>query len=896
MSVNVGSAVGYLDLDISKFKSALSQANTEANTQLKSISTSFSTGLNSVGSVMTSAGSTLTKTVTAPIVAVGAAAVKTTSDFDKSMSNVQALSGATGKDFDALRNKALEMGSTTAFTASQSADALGYMALAGWDTNQMLSGLEGVMNLAAAGGSDLATTSDIVTDSLTAFGMSAEESGHFADVMAKAMSKSNTSTEQLGEAFKYVAPVAGALKYSVEDVSTALGLMANVGVKGSSAGTALRQAINSMVSPTEAAAIQMEKLGIDISNADGTMKPFSEVMDILREKMGGLSEEEQAQAASTIFGTRAMSGMLGIINASESDYQKLTNEINNADGAAESMADTMLNNLSGQLTILKSALEGLSIQIGDLLKGYVSKGVSFIQTITDKLSSMSEEEKQQIIDIAAIVAIVGPALLVFGKILTGMSTMIKTFQTLKTGITALKTGFSLLSTSLGVSLGPILAIVAAIGVLVAAFVTLWKNNEEFRNKITEIWNGIKEKFESFTSGIVERLNSLGFDFENITDVLKSIWEGFCNFLAPVFEFAFGWIANIFSTACDIITGILDVFIGVFTGDWERVWNGVKEIFGGWWNGIKNYFSLIKDFVMSYFGNAIEKVVEFFKNLWEKIKEFFQNLPKNIGYFLGMVIAKIANFAVNAWKKSIEFGKTFVENVVKFFKELPGKAKEWFTKTIERIKEWAKTAPERAKEGAQDMKDAIINGIKELPDRIKETGRNLIEGLWNGIQEKVQWLKDKAKDFADGFLSGFRENFGVSSPSKRMRDEIGRWLPPGIAQGFEKALPETFDDMEDSLNRDIAKMQDKLDTFTITGRAILDSNAKGAEFGSEVKRHSGIIDYDTLALKLSDVLRRAPINNNVSVEMQDGDVIIDKERVGRKVAPVVSRVMTLGEVN
>ena len=225
----------------------------------------------------------------------------------------------------------------------------------------MLGGIEGIMNLASASGEDLASVSDIVTDALTAFGLSAKDSGHFADVLAKTSSSANTNVSMLGESFKYVAPVAGALGYSAEDTAIALGLMANAGIKGSQAGTSLRSSISRLVKPTDDAAAMMDKYGISLTNTDGTMKPLGEVMNTLREKLGGLSEAEQAQAAATLFGQEAMSGMLAIINASDSDYQSLTNSIYNADGAAQQMSDTMLNNLSGQLTLLKSALEGLAI-------------------------------------------------------------------------------------------------------------------------------------------------------------------------------------------------------------------------------------------------------------------------------------------------------------------------------------------------------------------------------------------------------------------------------------------------------------------------------------------------------------------------------------------------------
>lgn len=326
----------------------------------------FSSGvekMKSIASKGVSAMTTAFAAVTASIAAGGTAAATVGSSFEAAMSKVSAISGSTGKDLQSLTDKAKEMGAKTKFSASESAEALQYMAMAGWDTKSMLDGIDGIMSLAAADGLDLATTSDVVTDALTAFGLQASDSSHFADVLAKASSSANTNVSMLGESFKYVAPLAGTMGYSVEDVSLALGLMANASVKGSMAGTSLKTALSNLASPTEQMAEVMDKYKISISDTNGNALPLIDVLKQLREKFGTLSETEQTAAASTLFGKEAMSGMLAIINASDSDFKKLTENINNADGAAQSMADTMQDNLQGQITILKSALEGLGIEI-----------------------------------------------------------------------------------------------------------------------------------------------------------------------------------------------------------------------------------------------------------------------------------------------------------------------------------------------------------------------------------------------------------------------------------------------------------------------------------------------------------------------------------------------------
>lgn len=297
--------------------------------------------------------------------------IDTYKDFEAAMSQVKAVSGATGSEFDKLTAKAKEMGATTKFTATQSAQAFNYMAMAGWDSQQMLDGIEGILNLAAASGEDLGTTSDIVTDALTAFGLKASDAAHFSDVLAQSAASANTNVSMMGESFKYVAPIAGAMKYSVEDTSLALGLMANASVKGSMAGTSLKTALANMAAPTDKMATAMKKYGISLTDSNGNMKTLKGVLDNLRSSLGGLSETEKTAAASTIFGKEAMSGMLAIINATESDYNKLAESINNADGAASKMSDTMLDNLEGSITLLQSAMDGVKISFGERLSPYV---------------------------------------------------------------------------------------------------------------------------------------------------------------------------------------------------------------------------------------------------------------------------------------------------------------------------------------------------------------------------------------------------------------------------------------------------------------------------------------------------------------------------------------------
>lgn len=614
--------------------------------------------MQNLGGKISSAGQALMP-LSAAAAGIGAGIIKTTADFDASMSKVAAVSGAAGEDFDKLRNKAREMGETTKFTASESAEAMNYMAMAGWKTDQMLEGISGVMNLAAASGEELATTSDIVTDALTAFGMGAEQSGRFADILAASASNANTNVAMMGESFKYVAPVAGSLGYSAEDVAVALGLMANSGIKADMAGTSLRNMFQRMAKPTKESQMAMERLGLSLADDEGRMYSFREIMEQLRSSFTqinmpieeydrrveqldkdladgtikqkaydkeleelnkqafGAEGAEKARAAAMLGGTRAMSGLLAIANATEEDYTKLTEAIDNSsqafartkdgvvplnealasgaeiletyEGSAAAMAATMQDNAAGQMEILKSQLQELAISLGDTLMPMLRELIGWVQGFVDKLNGMDEGTKEMIMKIIAITAALGPLLVVGGKIVSGIGTIMSVIS--------------------GISL-PILAVVAAIGVLVAAFTHLWNTNEEFRNNITATWDSIKEKFEGFFQGIVDRLNAMGFEFESFSDVIKGIWEGLCNFLGPIFEDTFAAIGDVLGAALDILTGVFDVFAGLFTGDWEQMWEGIKEIFSGIWDAIvgvlKGAVNIIIDVINGLIG-GINKI-------------------------------------------------------------------------------------------------------------------------------------------------------------------------------------------------------------------------------------------------------------------------------------------------
>lgn len=432
MAVNLGQAIGYLDLDTSKFNTGFKSAWTSMQTFMNQ-SNSATTRIQALGSAMGAVGSTLTKTVTLPLVGVATAAVATAAKFEAAMSEVKAISGATGTSFAKLEQLALHMGATTKFSATEAASALKYMGMAGWTAEQMMDGLPGVMYLAAASGEDLGTTSDIVTDALTAFGLQASDSAHFADVLATASARSNTNVGMLGESFKYVAPYAGTLGFSIEDVGVALGVMANQGTKAGTAGTSLARLFVNILNPAndEAAAI-LDKYNISLTNSDGSMKDLMTVMTELRAAWSGVDEATRATEMSTVAGQRGFLALSAIVNTTDEDFYSLAASMGNADGAAKNMADTMIDNLSGQLTILKSGIEGAAIAFGNVMMPAIKQVISWIQDLTDWLNNLDEDQKKQIVTIAAIAAAIGPLLLIGSKVIG----LIGLYVSITTGLTA----------------------------------------------------------------------------------------------------------------------------------------------------------------------------------------------------------------------------------------------------------------------------------------------------------------------------------------------------------------------------------------------------------------------------------------------------------------------------
>lgn len=581
--------------------------------------------LTSVGATMKSVGRSMSMYVTAPVVAGFGLAAKKSIDFDDSMRKVKATSGATSGEFQQLRDKALEMGAKTKFSASESAEALNFMALAGWDTKDMLGGIDGVMQLAAASGEDLGAVSDIVTDSLTAFGMKAKDSGRFADVLAQTSSKANTDVRGLGEAFKYAAPVAGALGYTVEDTSIAIGLMSNAGIKGEKAGTALRTMFTNLAKPTKAMKDKMEELGISITDSNGKMLPMRDVMGQLRGKFKGLSKDQQASAAATIFGKEAMSGALAVINASDEDYKKLTKSIDNSTGASKRMSDEMEGGIGGSIRKMKSAIESMAISIGDVLAPHIRKAADFLAMLADKFTSMPGWVKTGVVGLGIFAAALGPLILTTGAFTAALGSIMTTIGPVMAGITkagglmnflgakapfAAK-GLTLVGGAFKFMLGPVGLAIAAIVAIGTAFVIAYKKSETFRNIVHAVIDPVVNAFKNLwgTAKVV---------FSALNNLLSGNALPTVDILSKIMPKA---------TAIKVTTTLMQIrqaFIDAFNAIWQfgqdiglklgQFWNQngatITKAVTNIWNTIITVFTEVKNFlwpILQELGGVVKTV-------------------------------------------------------------------------------------------------------------------------------------------------------------------------------------------------------------------------------------------------------------------------------------------------
>lgn len=659
-------------------------------------------------------------------------------NFTSTMSEVSAISGATGEDFEKLEACAREYGATTVFSASNAAEALKYMSLAGWDADQSTSALGGVLNLAAASGMELGAASDMVTDYLSAFAMEAGDAAYFADLLSYAQSHSNTTAEALGESYKNCAANLNAAGQDVETVTSLLEGMANQGYKGSEAGTAMAAIMRDITNGMKDGAIKIGETSVAVMDAQGNFRDLTDILTEVEAATNGMGDAERAVALSSTFTADSTKGLNLILNEGMDNIAGYEEELRGASGSAEEMANIMNDNLSGDVAAMNSAFEELGLKIYDALESKLRAGVQFI---TNGVIPAIEWLGGHIPEVT--IAVSG-----LGAVIAAMN-----WGTISSKIAMVKGALVKLAAALGGVSLPAIAIIAVITAVALAFTNLWKNNEEFRNKITAIWDGIKAKFDEFGQGIVDRLNALGFEFEDITEVMKAVWDGFCEVLAPIFEGVFQQISNILNEALDILTGLFDIFAGIFTGDWDMVWQGVQEVFGAVWDFVvatfENWistFTSLADTVLGWFGTDWETV-------WTNVKTFFSDTWNAISSFFSGILTGIKTFFTDTWNAVVSFFSGILSGIYSSVTGTMTEIHDTFTNIWDSITGFLSGAWETIKNivtvGIMAVKEIISAAFQiiTLPFRfIWENCKDTVLSIWETIKsvigEKIDAVKEK----------------------------------------------------------------------------------------------------------------------------------------------------------
>lgn len=831
MSVNLGQAVGYLDLDTTKFKTGIKTALADLKS-FQSASLTSKDKLAAFGSAAQNAGRSLTKSLTVPIAGVGAASVAVTAKFQAGMSKVAAVAGIEGQkasssmikaaedmglsykknadgsvdQLELLSQKAKEMGAKTKFSASESAEAFNYMAMAGWKTEDMMKGIDGVMDLAAASGENLGTTSDIVTDALTAFGLSAKDSSHFADVLAAASSNANTNVSMMGETFKYAAPVAGSFGYSVEDVSTAIGLMANSGIKASMAGTSLRSLFKGLQGNTKRSKEALDDLGISLTDKKGNMKSFDTIIGDLRESFSGLTKVEKNKYAADLAGTTGMQGLLAIVNASEKDYKKLKGAIENCDGSSKRMRETMEDNLPGALTKAKSALEGLGLVIGEAITPFVTKVVEKFTKFVGWLSKADEKTVKFVVGLGAILAAIGPLLIITGtlarnvlslmeayKVLSGImrgktvagilaAAAAKTKDAIATGLDAvanLRYKFSLSGIASAVSgaASKILAMAAAhklaagaalgvVGAVIGFIVYMKKTGmsvDDLKKKISTMFNDFSKnapeifnKITSIAGEIIKNLPSvLSTVLENLGPVINQGMEALKKALPDIADWFQKDLPKLIAVGTSMITNIIDGFAQSMPQLIAAASDIAVKMIDQFFNQAPKYIEAGSKLIVSLiqgFAEAVPQLVEKITNL----------ITQYSGPVINSVI-KVILLIADAFIKNLPvILSAITEIIIAIANAFAQNAPAIVDASIKIIWALAKGLVKASPQilvAVGKIAIALIKAILVINSAMQQAGIKLIKSLMQGILSKISQIAAKCAQAGKNIVAGIKRGIG-----------------------------------------------------------------------------------------------------------------------------------------
>ncbi|KIR03810.1 Phage tail length tape-measure protein [Lachnospiraceae bacterium TWA4] len=728
--------------------------------------------LKKVGGTVTSAGQKMMP-VTAGVTALGVASVKTAANFEKSMSQVQSTMGIT-KDsmstvdgqsvntMDTLSKLAKKLGSESAFSASQCADGLNYLALAGYNTEQMCKTLPTVLNLAAAGNMELSDASDQVTDAMSALGLGVTDAEKMVDQMAKTSSTTNTSVGQLGEGILTIGATAKSIKGGTAELNTALGILANNGLKGAEGGTHLRNIILSLQNPTDKAAGAMEQLGLQVYDSEGNMRSLNDILGDMNKSMDGMTAEEKSNLISKIFNKTDLSSVNALLANTGTTWDDLQQSITNSGRAAQQMADTQLDNLEGQITILKSAIEGLAISFGELLMPSIKLIIGWVQSFVDWLNGMDEGTKKVIITVALLAAALAPILIVIGKVIIAVGTIMTLVPKISAMITTVKTAFAALNTTMLAN--PIALIIVAISALVAAFIYLWNTNEEFRQFWMKLWENVKQVAISVWTAIK---NFMQTTWQSILQLAKTIWTGLKTFFTTLWS----GIQGVFTLTVTAIKNFLSSAWTAIAQTVRTIFTGIKTSISTIWTGIKTVTVTIVTGIKNFLVTTWQGIKTTLSMILTSIKNLFSTIWNGILALVSRVVSTIKTTITTAWtsiKSTISSVMSGICTVV--------------TQTFSSMLSGIKTTMGGVYSTIKSGFTKAISFIKGLASLGFKWGADIIGGIVKGIKSCIGDVKDAVKSVAEKIKSFLH----FSVPDEGPLTDFESWMPD-FMQGLAKGI-------------------------------------------------------------------------------------------------------------